>query len=89
MIRSTFADLDAWGLRLMKPWQPDPGTPLEQDDLDWPPFPVTQVAVAGLGSARDHLQAVRVHIDAGSGSRTPNPPCSAPRRSPPHRLCGS
>lgn len=65
MIRSTFTDLDDWGLRLQQPWRPDPGTPLETDDLDWPPFPVTQVAVAGLDSARDHLQAVRVHIDAG------------------------
>jgi hypothetical protein len=27
-------------------------------------FPASQVAVAGLAAARDHLQAVRIHIDA-------------------------
>ena len=62
-IRATFADLDAWGVRLRTVYRPAPGSDLAADDLDWPVLPVSQVAIAGMGSARDHLQAVRVHLD--------------------------
>lgn len=63
-VRSTFKDLDAWRLRLSTPFQPAPGSELATDDSDWLPTPVSQIAVAAAGAARDHLQAVRVQIDA-------------------------
>lgn len=62
-IRQTFADLDAWGARLRNVYRPAPGSDLAEDDLDWPVLPVSQVAIAGMGAARDHLQAVRIHLD--------------------------
>jgi hypothetical protein len=64
-IRATFPMLDSWGGALANSFVPTAGSELSIDDMDWPPVPVSQVAVMGLGSARDHLHAVRVHIDAG------------------------
>ena len=63
-LRATFPTLDAWGAELSRPYIPRPGGDLARDDEDWPPTPVSQVAVMGLGSARDHLHAVRVHLEA-------------------------
>ncbi len=63
-VRETFKDLDLWGQRLADVHLPEPGSDLAEDDRDWPVFPMSQVAVSGLAAARDHLQAVRVHIDA-------------------------
>jgi hypothetical protein len=63
-VRETFPDLYRWGLRLAHPFVPAPGTELAEDDNDWRWTPVSQVAFAGMGAARDHLQAVRVHIEA-------------------------
>lgn len=62
-VRATFADLDAWGARVRTPYVPLPGSELATDDLDWPAFPASQVAASGIGAARDHLQAVRVHLE--------------------------
>jgi hypothetical protein len=53
------------GLRLAHPFVPTPGSELPEDDSDWQWTPVSQVAFTGMGAARDHLQAVRVHIEAG------------------------
>lgn len=65
LLRSTFPTLDEWGVDLESAIVPGQGSPLAVDDTDWVPVPVSQVAVMGLGSARDHLQAVRVLIEAG------------------------
>lgn len=64
LLRSTFPTLDAWGVDLESAFVPGQGSDLAADDTDWIPVPVSQVAVMGLGSARDHLQAVRVLIEA-------------------------
>lgn len=63
-LRRTFPTLDEWGMALARAFRPDDGSALSVDDGDWIPVPVSQVAVMGLGSARDHLQAVRVLIEA-------------------------
>lgn len=63
-IQQTLPDLDAWGARTSVPYRPGPGSALAEDDLGWPPMPLSQCAIAALASCRDHLQAVRVHIDA-------------------------
>lgn len=63
-IQSLFKDIESWGAALREPWRPDPTSQLALDDQAWPGWPVTQLARASLGSARDHLQAVRVHIEA-------------------------
>ena len=65
LLRSTFPTLDEWGVDLESAFVPGQGSALAVDDTDWIPVPVSQVAVMGLGSARDHLQAVRVLIEAG------------------------
>lgn len=62
-VRGTFADLDTWGRRFHTPFRPQSGSDLAGDDRDWPVLPLTQVAVASMGAARDHLQAVRVLIE--------------------------
>lgn len=64
-MRATFTSLDAWAEDLARPFQAPPGSALGDDDADWPPVPLSQVAVMGLGSARDHLHGVRVQIEAG------------------------
>jgi hypothetical protein len=64
-VRATFLNLYRWGLRLAHPFIPEPGSELADDDADWRWMPVSQVAVTSMGAARDHLQAVRVHVDAG------------------------
>lgn len=63
-IRSTFPVLDEWDTLLSQPFVPGDGSDLSADDRDWPPVRLSQVAVMGLGSARDHLHAVRVLIEA-------------------------
>jgi hypothetical protein len=61
---ATFPTLDEWGVTLATSFVPAEGSALAVDDRDWVPVPVSQVAVMGLGSARDHLHAVRVLIEA-------------------------
>lgn len=61
LIEQTFPDLDRWQARGARVHLPEPGSELASDDVDWPPFPTTQVAVSGLGLATDHLLAIR-HI---------------------------
>lgn len=62
-VRETFPQLDTWGRRFHFAFRPEPGSDLAQDDEDWPVLPLTQVAVASMGAARDHLQAVRVTVE--------------------------
>lgn len=64
-IRSTFPDLDAWGSRSSVIAQPEAGSELALDDAETIGWHTSQLAAAGLGAARNHLQAVRVHIEAG------------------------
>jgi len=52
-LRRTFATLDEWGVALASAFRPEGGSALSADDTDWVPLPVSQVAVMGLGSARD------------------------------------
>jgi hypothetical protein len=65
LMRGTFPTLDAWHARLAEIISPVRSSALALDDEDWPPTPLSQVALMGLGSARDHLHAVRVHVEAG------------------------
>ena len=65
-IHATFAQLDRWHEQLRVVFVPEPGSELAEDDTDWPWLPVSQAAITGMSAARDHLQAVRVHIEAGA-----------------------
>lgn len=67
LIRSTFPDLDSWGARSATVNAPEPSSELGRDDQEAIGWHTSQLAVAGLGAARNHLQAVRVHIDARQG----------------------
>lgn len=64
-VQATFPALDRWHDALTVLYRPNPGTDLALDDAAWPYMPTSQLAIMGLGSARDHLQAVRVHLEAG------------------------
>lgn len=64
-IRSTYATLDEWGTALQTPFIPEAASELEVDDREFRPMPLSQVAWMGLGSNRDHLQAIRVQIEVG------------------------
>lgn len=63
-ITATFPTLDKWGDDVGRPFIPPEGSEMAIDDEDWPPERLSQVAFMGLGSARDHLHAVRVLIEA-------------------------
>ncbi|TKJ29189.1 hypothetical protein [Blastococcus sp. CCUG 61487] len=60
----TFPTLDEWSGRLGSVYTPKPGSDLAADDADWPALSLSQIAVGSMGAARDHLQAVRVLIEA-------------------------
>lgn len=66
-IVGTFGHLDLWRERMSHVLIAEPGSELEVDDTDWPypPMSMSQLVWAGLSSAREHLQAVRVHIEHG------------------------
>ncbi|MBD3927452.1 hypothetical protein IEZ26_22710 [Nocardioides cavernae] len=64
-IRSTFPELDAWGGRGSKVNTGAPGSELEADDAEYIAWQTSQLAAAGLMTARNHLHAIRVHIEAG------------------------
>lgn len=63
-ICGTFRELDLWGRRSALVNRPRPGSELARDDAEAIGWHTSQLAIAGLGAARNHLQAVRVHIDA-------------------------
>lgn len=62
-VSSTFKRLDELRARTRKPFRPEAGTELAADDLDWPSFPMSQVAVSSMSAAVDHIQAFRVHAE--------------------------
>lgn len=70
VVRGTFRSLDGWRAA-PGPFRPGPGSELMEDDYDWRPFGVSQVAWTGLSAALDHLQAVRSHVDAATPSHFP------------------
>lgn len=63
-ITNTFSVLDERHVILAQAFVPVEGSDLAEDDQDWPPVRLSQVAVMGLGSARDHLHGVRLHLEA-------------------------
>ncbi|MGI9052817.1 MAG: hypothetical protein ACR2HQ_09240 [Ilumatobacteraceae bacterium] len=63
-LQATFPVLDQWRDLLCKPFVPVDSSDLAVDDQDWRWLQPGQLAWAGLSSARDHLHAVRVHIEA-------------------------
>lgn len=66
-IRDTFPDLDRWDARTTAGFVPEPGSPLALDDEDWRWWRMSQLALGGLAAAQDHLEAIRVHIEARRG----------------------
>lgn len=63
-MRSTFAELDQWLASAARVFIPTVGSPLHEDDQDWPTLPVSQLAHVGLAVAADHLDAIRCHLNA-------------------------
>lgn len=64
-IRETFPTLDGWRQRLSEISVPSPGSALASDDEQWPYTPSSTLVSVGLASAREHLHAVRLLIEAG------------------------
>ena len=65
-LKATFDTLDGWRERLRETDDPPAGSAFELDDRAWWPFPLSSCAWSKLASAVDHLQAVRIMVDAGS-----------------------
>ncbi len=63
-IYDTFPTLDEWGDLLTEVVAPSPGSDLALDDEWWPYLPTSTLVSVGLGSAREHLHAVRVLVAA-------------------------
>ncbi len=68
-VRETWTRLDHWRARLSAGFYPADGSDLAEDDTDWPPKPVSQVAWVGLASAVMHLHGMRLHLDSPVGRR--------------------
>lgn len=63
-IVGTWSDVDRWSKRLQTPLRPPDGSELAEDDKDFIGWPMSQLVSGGLAAARDHLQAIRIHIEA-------------------------
>jgi hypothetical protein len=63
-IRRTFDDLKTWQERSVQGFRPGPASDLTIDDQDWSFYPTSTVAWTALHSAVDHLNAIRIHIEA-------------------------
>lgn len=63
-IYGTFQDLDDWRDAAAEVIQPSAGSDLAQDDERWPYLRASTLASVGLGSAREHLHAVRTLVKA-------------------------
>lgn len=62
-LRSTFPILDQWRDRLASASSPPTWSVLGELDGTWPYLPPSQMALAGLGTAREHLHAIRKLLD--------------------------
>lgn len=62
-IKATFDDLAAYGQRLRAPHYSAPGSQLAQDDTDWTPLSISQLAWGCFAAAFDHLDLVRLTIE--------------------------
>lgn len=62
-IEATFDDLAAYGQRLRAPHYSAPGSELAQDDIDWTPLSISQLAWGCFAAAFDHLDLVRLTIE--------------------------
>ena len=63
-IRDTFPTLDRWRDRLAEIIEPEPGSELAVDDEEWPYLCTSSLVSVGLATAREHLHAVRILIEA-------------------------
>lgn len=64
-LRKTFGRLDRWRTVIASRPEPRPDADLVNDDRVWPWAPPTSLCIASLGSAREHLHAIRLLIEAG------------------------
>ena len=64
-IRDTFPMLDKWQDRTAEVIEPAQGSELAIDDLAWPYLRTSSLVSTGLATAREHLHAVRILIEAG------------------------
>lgn len=62
-ISDTFEQLAAIGVRLREPHYSAPDSQLAQDDEDWAPLPVSQLAWGCFAVAFDHLDLMRLRIE--------------------------
>lgn len=63
-IAGTFPTLDAWRDRAAEVIEPAPGSELAVDDLEWPYLRSSSLVTTGLATAREHLHAVRILVEA-------------------------
>lgn len=64
-IAATYPTLDRWRQRAAEVIRPSIDSELHRQDLEWPYVPSSQIALAGLAAAREHLHAVRLLVAAG------------------------
>lgn len=64
-MRATFVRLDRWRTVLASRVDPRADSELASDDQIWPWAPPTSLCLASLGSAREHLHAIRLLVDSG------------------------
>ena len=63
-VRSTFPTLDRWRDRLACASSPPVWSVLGELDATWPYLPPSQMALFGLGVAREHLHAIRKLLES-------------------------
>ncbi len=64
-LRETFPTLDQWRDAFAKGIAPPEGSDLAIDDEAWPYIPSSALVSLGLATAREHLHAVRLLVEAG------------------------
>lgn len=62
-IGATFDELAAQGKRLREPHYSEPDSQLAEDDRDWTPLAISQLAWGCFAAAFDHLDLVRLTIE--------------------------
>lgn len=64
-VRATYVRLDRWRMVIASRPEAKSDSALAADDVVWPWAPPTSLCLATLGSAREHLHAIRLLIEAG------------------------